>query len=136
MVFLEGSTSFSTSRWVRLFGLLRVLALSLFVAQLMGLLPLGLEAVAAAAETLSGDCACCDHESSSGSSNDCGSDCDSDCSNCTCPHGIRALAATPHGFSIMSFAVEQSLGLGRATRAPPGPDPHGLFRPPRTQPLS
>lgn len=132
---LPGRRSFSTSRWVRLFGLVRACVLALFVTQLAGLMPLGLEAVAAATEALADDCACCDHESGSGSSNDCGADCDSDCGNCACPHGIRSLPATPHGFSIMTFAAEQSVVLGRALRAPLGPDPHALFRPPRTQPL-
>ena len=135
-MFSPGRRSFSTSRWVRLFGVVRAFVLALFVTQLTGLMPLGLEAVAAATEALAEDCSCCDHESGSSSSNDCGADCDSDCSNCACPHGIRSLPATPHGFSLMTFAAEQSLALSRALRAPRGPDPHSLFRPPRTQPLS
>ena len=136
VVFRPVRRSFSTSRWVRLCGLIRACILALFVTQLAGLMPLGLEAVAAATEALADECACCDHESSSDSSNDCGADCDSDCGNCACPHGIRSLPPKPHRFSIMTFAAEQSVAAGRALRAPPGPDPHALFRPPRTQPLS
>jgi hypothetical protein len=135
-VFPASSRTFSTSRWARSFGLLRVLVLVLFVMPLAGLMPLGVEAVAAATEALSEDCACCGLESGSGSTEDCGGDCPSDCGKCACPHGISSLAVTPHGFSLMSFAAEQSVGSGRAREAPPGPDPHSLFRPPRTQPLS
>ncbi len=135
-MFLPSGRSFSTKRWVRLFGLLRVVVLALFVTQLAGLMPLGLEAFAAATEAVSGDCACCDHESSSEDPADCGADCDSDCANGACPHGIRSLAATPHGFLAMVFAAEQSVALGSALRAPLVPDPHAPFRPPRTQLLS
>jgi hypothetical protein len=135
-VFLPGRRSFSTSGWVRSFGSLRTFVLALFLTQLAGLIPLGLEAVAAATEALADASACCDHESSNGSSDDCGTDCDSDCGNCACPHGIRSLPATPHEFSIMTFAAGQSVALGGALRVPLGPDPHALFRPPRTQPLS
>lgn len=131
----SSSPSFSTSRWVRLLGSLRVLVVVLFAMQLAGLFPLGLEAVAAATAALSDDCGCRDHDSSTGSPDDCGADCDSDCGNCACPHGIRSLAAAPHGFSMMTFAGEQRLSSGEALRAPLGPDPHALFRPPRTQPL-
>jgi hypothetical protein len=136
VVFLSDRRSIFTSRWVRSFGLLRAFVLALFVTQLAGLMPIGLEAVAAATDVLSDECACCDHESGGGSSDDCGVDCDSDCGNCACPHGLRSLPATPHGFSIVTFAVEQSVVRGFALRAPLGPDPHALFRPPRTQPLS
>lgn len=119
-----------------LLGLLRVALLVAFVTQLGGILPSGMLAVAAVTEALTDDGACCDHDASSEDPADCGADCDADCDKCACPHGIRALAAAPHGFSIMTFATEQSVGLSRALRAPPGPDPHALFRPPRTQPLS
>lgn len=135
-VFRPSSRPSSTSWWLGPFGLLRIVLLAVFVTQLGGILPIGMRVVAAATEALSGDCACCDHEASSEDPADCGADCDPDCGKCACPHGIRALAAAPHGFSIMTFATEQSLGLGRAVRAPPGPDPHALFRPPRTEPLS
>lgn len=135
-MFLSGRPAIFSSRWLRLFGLLRAFVLVLFLTQLAGLMPIGLGAVAAASDALSDDCACCDHESGNDSSDDCGADCDSDCGNCACPHGIRSLPATPHGFSIMTFAAEQSVDWGRALRAPLGPDPHALFRPPRTQPLS
>jgi hypothetical protein len=124
------------SRWVRLSGLLRALVLLVFATQLGGVLPLGLRVVSAATEALFDDCACCDHESSSEAPADCGADCDPDCSNCACPHGIRSLAAAAHAFTAMTYAAEQSVGLGRALRAPPAPDPLSLFRPPRTQPHS
>jgi len=135
-VFRPRSRPCSTSRWVRLFGLLRIVLLVGFVTQLGGVLPIGMRAAAAATAALSDDCACCEHEASSEDPADCGVDCDPDCGKCACPHGIRALAAASHGFSIMTFATKQSVSLGRALRAPPGPDPHALFRPPRTQPLS
>jgi hypothetical protein len=135
-VFRPSSRQCSTSRWAGLLGLLRIVLLAAFVTQLGGILPIGMRAVAAAADALSDDCACCDHEASSEDPADCGADCDADCGNCACTHAASALVAAPHGFSIMSFATEKSVGLGRALRAPPGPDPHSLFRPPRTQPLS
>jgi hypothetical protein len=124
------------TRWVRLLGLLRAAVLAVFVAQLAGILPLGIRAVSAATAALADDHACCDHESSSEAPADCGADCDSDCVNCACPHGVRSLPATAHGFTIVTLASEQSVGLGRALRAPLGPEPRALFRPPRTQPLS
>ena len=121
-----------TKRWVRLFGLVRGVVLAVFVAQLGGILPLALQAVWAATEALADADGCCDHESSREEPADCGVDCGSDCGNCACPHGMRSLAATAHGFSVVTYAAEQSVALGRVLRAPPGPDPHSLFRPPRT----
>lgn len=123
------------NRWVRLFGLLRVVVLAVFVTQLGGILPLGLRAVSAATHALSDDGACCEHESSSEAPDDCGPDCDSDCADCACPHGIRSLAAAAHAFTLVTFATEHSVSLARTERAPLGPDPHTLFRPPRVQPL-
>lgn len=119
-----------------LLGLLRLVLLAVLVTELGGILPIGMRAVAAATEALSDECVGCAHETSSEAPGDCGADCDADCGECACPHGIRALAAAPHGFSLDTFVTEQSVGAGRALRAPPGPDPRALFRPPRTQPLS
>ncbi|HKY34901.1 MAG TPA: hypothetical protein VJN18_03075 [Polyangiaceae bacterium] len=126
---------YPTSTWVRLLGLLRVVVVALLATQLTDIVPTA-QAVAVATEAPSEDDECCDHESTSSSSSDCGADCDSDCADCSCPNGMRSLPATPHGFSTMTFASEESLGFDRVSRAPPGPDPHALFRPPRTQPLA
>jgi hypothetical protein len=44
-VLVPSGRSFFTKGWVRLFGLLRGVVSALFVTQLVGLLPLGLETV-------------------------------------------------------------------------------------------
>ncbi|HKY34806.1 MAG TPA: hypothetical protein VJN18_02600 [Polyangiaceae bacterium] len=134
-MFRRDGRQYPASRWVRLLGLLRVVALALLTTQLVDIVPTA-QAIAVATEALADDCGCCDHESDTGSASDCGADCDSDCPDCSCPNGIRSLPATPHGHTTMTFASEESLGFDRVSRAPPGPDPYALFRPPRTQPLA
>jgi hypothetical protein len=120
------------SRWARLIGLLRTALLVACVTQLGGIFPLGLRAISAVTVALADDGACCDHEPNSEAPADCGADCGSDCSKCACPNGIRSLAATAHGFTVETLAAEQSEALGATLRAPRGPDPNSLFRPPRT----